>query len=159
MMDHSGHEMPMPDMPGHGDMPEMCSMNMIFNWDTKGMCVVFPWWHVKTHVGMVLTVVAVVFISAGYEYVRKLSRDIDAAFKATDCDLEPLINPDVRPSDQKKIKIYKSIFYGFQVGYSFLLMLVFMTYNAWLMAAVAIGAGVGYFIWGGESSERSMSCH
>jgi copper transporter 1 len=34
-----------------------------------------------------------------------------------------------------------------------------MTYNAWLMAAVAIGAGVGYFIWGGKSSERSMSCH
>jgi hypothetical protein len=40
----------------------------------------------------------------------------------TDCDLEPIINPDVRPSDQKKIRIYKSIFYGFQVGYSFLLM-------------------------------------
>lgn len=82
MMDHSGHEMPMPDMPGH-DMPEMCSMNMIFNWDTKGMCVVFPWWHVKTHLGMVLTVIAVVAISAGYEYVRKLSRDIDAAFKGS----------------------------------------------------------------------------
>lgn len=83
MMDHSGHDMPLPDMPGHGDMPEMCSMNMIFNWDTKGMCVVFPWWHVKTHLGMILTVVAVVFISAGYEYVRKLSRDIDAAFKGS----------------------------------------------------------------------------
>lgn len=83
-MNHAGHEMPdMPpghSMPGH-DMDEMCSMNMIFNWDTKGMCVVFPWWHVKTHVGMVITVVAVVIMSAGYEYVRKISRDIDTAFK------------------------------------------------------------------------------
>ncbi|KAG5358324.1 Copper transport protein [Yarrowia sp. B02] len=136
-MDHSHHS------------DDMCSMSMIFNWDTKGMCVVFPWWHVKTHFGMVLTFIAVIIFAAGYEWIQKLTRDVDAAFKGKG----------VRPSDQKKVRIYKSIFYGFQVGYSFLLMLVFMTYNAWLMAATAIGAGIGHYYWGGASSERSMSCH
>merc|ERR1719430_3068266 len=35
-----------------------------------------------------------------------------------------------------------------QVVLSYCLMLIFMTYNTWLCAAVALGAGAGYFAFG-----------
>lgn len=35
-----------------------------------------------------------------------------------------------------------------QITVSYLLMLVFMTYNTWLCLSVVLGAGLGYFIFG-----------
>ncbi|ODQ78326.1 hypothetical protein BABINDRAFT_162965 [Babjeviella inositovora NRRL Y-12698] len=58
------------------------------------------------------------------------------------------------------IRFKKSVVYAVQVGYSFMLMLVFMTYNGWFMLATIVGAGLGNFIWGGKEVEaRSMACH
>lgn len=36
-----------------------------------------------------------------------------------------------------------------------------MTYNGWVMLAVAAGAFVGYLIWGGSnvSATKSVACH
>jgi len=34
-----------------------------------------------------------------------------------------------------------------QVSVSYVLMLVFMTYNVWLCIAVVLGAGLGYFLF------------
>ena len=34
-----------------------------------------------------------------------------------------------------------------QIGYSYLLMLVAMTYNGWLFLAVCFGAGAGYLLF------------
>ncbi|KAA0189924.1 hypothetical protein HAZT_HAZT001144 [Hyalella azteca] len=45
---------------------------------------------------------------------------------------------------------------------SYLLMLVFMTYNAWLCLAVLLGAGVGYFVFGWRKAlvvELTEHCH
>jgi uncharacterized membrane protein SpoIIM required for sporulation len=37
--------------------------------------------------------------------------------------------------------------------------LLFMTYNGWVMLAVAVGAFVGYLAFGGSSSTKSVACH
>jgi copper transporter 1 len=37
--------------------------------------------------------------------------------------------------------------------------LLFMTYNGWVMLAVAVGAFVGYLAFGGGSSTKSVACH
>ena len=50
--------------------------------------------------------------------------------------------------------------YGAQVFYSFFIMLLFMTYNGWVMISVAVGAVLGYLVWGAETSvEKSVACH
>jgi copper transporter 1 len=54
----------------------------------------------------------------------------------------------------------KALLYGAQVFYSFFIMLLFMTYNGWVMIAVAVGAVLGYLLWGGEASAaKSVACH
>jgi hypothetical protein len=37
--------------------------------------------------------------------------------------------------------------------------LLFMTYNGWVMLAVAVGAFVGYLMFSQSSSTKSVACH
>lgn len=149
-MDHSPHS----GHGGHGGSGELskCSMNMLFTWDTTDLCVVFRWWHVRTNPGLVLTLLTIIALSAGYEYLRYRIRliDIDAQNQTT------LGNTS---NDNSGIRLRQSIGYALQVGYSYLLMLIFMSYNGWAMLSVAVGAGLGFWIWGGDRAQKSMSCH
>lgn len=138
-------------------MEDKCSMNMLFTWDWKNTCIVFKWWHVKTEIGFVLSLLAIVLLGALYEFVKawfsKWERNELATLGASNASTI---------TQEKRFKIKRGVLYGFQVIYSFWLMLVFMTYNGWYMLAVGVGAGLGNCIWGssGESSSsRSLSCH
>jgi copper transporter 1 len=65
-----------------------------------------------------------------------------------------------RLSNQQQLT--RALFYMAQVFVGFFLMLIFMTYNGYLMAATVIGAGVGFFYFGGDSlssSTKALSCH
>jgi len=66
-------------------------------------------------------------------------------------------------------RILRATIYGSTVFISFFLMLVFMTYNAYLIAAVVIGASLGHYIFGATinteailadgSQGKGMACH
>lgn len=55
----------------------------------------------------------------------------------------------------------RSTLYAILVAISFWLMLVFMTYNGYLMIAVVLGAGVGHYVFGKGrlNASRSVQCH
>jgi len=50
-----------------------------------------------------------------------------------------------------------------QVFVGFFLMLIFMTYNGYLMIATVLGAGIGFFYFGGNTlslpATKALSCH
>lgn len=54
---------------------------------------------------------------------------------------------------------YQTLLHMLQVTISFLLMLIFMTFNVWLCIAVVLGAGVGYFIFFARSENVSDHCN
>ena len=51
---------------------------MLFTWDTSNLCIVFKWWRIEGFFSLVVSLAAVVIISAGYELVRELSRRYEA---------------------------------------------------------------------------------
>ncbi|KAK2752390.1 hypothetical protein FQN55_007430 [Onygenales sp. PD_40] len=59
---------------------------------------------------------------------------------------------------RRKGKLVLGALYAIQVFYSFMIMLLFMTYNGWVMLAVAVGAFVGYILFG-SSATKAVSCH
>lgn len=61
----------------------------------------------------------------------------------------------------KKRELVRSSMYAVLVAISFWLMLVFMTYNGYLMIATVLGAGFGHFIFGNGrlSGGKSIQCH
>ena len=92
-MDHGGMD--------HGGMDHgaMCSMNvrsntlsqhpqkvyhvahicfvcpqMLFTWDTTNLCIVFRGWRITSTFTLILSLIAVAALTAGYELVRELGR-------------------------------------------------------------------------------------
>ncbi|KAL8734767.1 MAG: hypothetical protein Q9181_003052 [Wetmoreana brouardii] len=167
-MDHHDHM-------GHGgmDMPSSgpkCNMNMLFTWDTTNLCIIFPQWHIHSTFSLLMSLVGVIVLTAGYEFVREMSRRYEAS-TAEYANKLPSDDDDLRePSSllragknvgeaEKKQKMVKAAFYAVQVFYSFFIMLLFMTYNGWIMLSVAVGAFVGYLAFGNSSSTKSVACH
>lgn len=170
-MDHGGM--------GHGGMGkgDMCSMNMIFTWSTDNLCVVFRWWHIRTHTDLLLTLVAVVLLGMGYEYLKVLGARLDAKSASrypggrvplldespvnqSSSGAADVASPYTASPPADRLRLSRALLYCFQVFYSFFLMLVFMTYNGWLMLAVTFGAFLGYYTWGyRQPARRDMSCH
>lgn len=47
---------------------------MLFTWDTTNLCVVFRGWRITGTLSLILSLFAVMAITAGYEAVREASR-------------------------------------------------------------------------------------
>lgn len=60
-----------------------------------------------------------------------------------------------------KQEALRSFIYATLVAISFWLMLVFMTYNGYLMIATITGAGFGHFVFGQGKlkASRDIQCH
>ena len=91
-MDHGGMD--------HGgmDMGNKCNMNvsnavplvrkslrfmymlqMLFTWDTTNLCIIFRWWHITSTFTLLISLVAVAVLTAGYEAVREASRRYESS--------------------------------------------------------------------------------
>lgn len=71
-----------------------------------------------------------------------------------------LVGRDSKQRAERTGTIVKAALYAVQVFYSFFIMLLFMTYNGWVMLAVAVGAFVGYIAFGAKtSSSKTVACH
>ena len=47
---------------------------MLFTWDTTNLCIVFRQWRVTGAASLVFSLLAVAALTAGYEFVREMSR-------------------------------------------------------------------------------------
>ncbi|KAI4865565.1 Ctr copper transporter family protein [Hypoxylon rubiginosum] len=168
-MDHSamGHG----DM-GHGDMPmPMCSMNMLFTWNTNNLCIVFRQWHVRGTASLVFSLLAIIAICAGYEALREGIRRYESSVAAKQDSVPSEPNTEsttllgVGRSSQadaigQKAHIIRAVLYGIQNFYAFMIMLLFMTYNGFVMISVAVGAGLGFYFFGSHTKAlKETACH
>jgi len=164
-MDHS---MPMP----------RCSMNMLWNTQIVNTCIVFRSWHITSPVAFALSCAVIMGLGVLYEALRALQRNVDTRIardlaatapgairldEGTDVGAEQRKRPDTT-SIPLAPRTLRAILYGASVFLSFFLMLVFMTYNAYLILATVLGAALGHFIFHGTTDElredaRGMACH
>lgn len=144
----------------HGDMDmgdsDSCSMNMLFTWSYKNTCVVFHWWHIRSRFDLLLSILAVTFLGYLYEYLRYYIYKSQLNHAS--------LSSNTGSPEFRRNKLYQSCWYGLQVGFSFMLMLVFMTYNGWLMIAVVLGAAWGHYSWGARVKPITeevpcLACH
>jgi len=169
-------------------------MNMLFTLSTKNLCIIFRQWHVRGTFSLLLSLLAIVLLTAGYEGVRELTRRYELSgtmalkdlrppsYSAITTDSEIANNPDnpnpnslsdrvagdecssllVTARNGRSVgarKVVLASLYAVQVFYSFFIMLLFMTYNGWVMLSVAVGAFVGYMLFGGSTATKSVTCH
>ncbi|KAJ4523012.1 copper transpport protein [Exophiala dermatitidis] len=71
-----------------------------------------------------------------------------------------VVGRESKAAAERQGTIIKAALYAVQVFYSFFIMLLFMTYNGWVMLAVAVGAFIGYLTFGDNlTSTKSVACH
>ncbi|PWN32200.1 Ctr copper transporter [Meira miltonrushii] len=194
----------------HGGGAMECSMSMVWNYATDGMCVVFPSWHVKGKQSFVLTLVALFLLAAVLENLRFRIRKFDVQLISTHrltnnvmasltggganshrrkASVQHVLGQSAGKTSgigtatlgdrrgsrlydafvpslliSRRGQIHRVILYVLTLTLSMFLMLVFMTYNAWLIAAVLLGAGAGHYLFnrdmghGGLDNDKSW-CH
>ncbi|KAF2498395.1 Ctr copper transporter [Lophium mytilinum] len=130
---------------------------MLFTWDTQDLCIVFRQWHVSGTFSLLWSLLAIVLLTAGYEAVREVSRRYEA-YSNTPRRVDEATRRSVQAVERRN-KMVNAAFYALQVFYSFFIMLLFMTYNGWVMLAVAVGAFIGYMTFGNSSATKSVACH
>ncbi|KAJ5475564.1 hypothetical protein N7539_007851 [Penicillium diatomitis] len=156
-MDHGGMD--------HGDMDMgQCSMNMIFTWSSKNLCIIFRQWRITGPVSFILSLILIVLLTAGYEGVRHATRKYEARHNQRLNAIAVSTNTgggrDSRSALARRGKLVLAALYAVQVFYSFFIMLLFMTYNGMVMLAVAVGAFVGHLIFAEDApATKSIACH
>ena len=51
---------------------------MLFTWDTNNLCIIFHWWRIDGVFSLLVSLIAVAILTAGYEVVREASRRYEA---------------------------------------------------------------------------------
>lgn len=52
---------------------------MLFTWSTKDLCIVFRQWHINGPMSLLVSLLVIVLLAAGYEGVRQITRKYEAA--------------------------------------------------------------------------------
>ncbi|KAF9467468.1 Ctr copper transporter [Collybia nuda] len=174
-----------------------CSLHMLWNTQIVDTCIVFPGWHISSTTAFIFSCLAVIGLSVFYEYLRVFQKKYDVHLAKTLVSQgrgkvraagSGRSTPDIEPEESGLLsgrrslsaaatgtpvppiaRITRAIFYGATIFLSFFLMLVFMTYNAYLIASVVVGAGLGHYIFGStinvdavlsdSQSAKTMACH
>ncbi|KAH8675758.1 Ctr copper transporter family protein [Xylariales sp. PMI_506] len=144
---------------------------MLFTWDTNNLCIVFRFWHVRGLPSLLFSLALIVLIGIGYEFLRDVTRRYELSVNKR-LETAPILGDQVTettpfvPSGHtqsdasKRAHLIKSALYAVQTLYAFMMMLVFMTYNGWVMVAITIGNFLGYYIFGGASqATKETACH
>jgi len=149
----------MDDTGGGGDDDMM--MQMSFYNGIKISAVLFDWWSTETPAQYIATL-AVVFIFAMFTVwlgvsARRYSNGVTATFGRVS-ETTPLLSSGisgapatprtVSRSRRLKLKTYSAILYAFSLAGNYLLMLLVMTFNTGIFAAVILGAASAFFLFG-----------
>ncbi|GAA5932402.1 copper transporter family protein [Sporobolomyces koalae] len=203
-MDHGGHHMP--GMPSH-DMP--CSMNMVFNANPIGVCLVFERLQIRSVDQVLPYLLLVTLLSILCEYIRVSVQSFDRqlrsqyrggafqssipALPSTSAGQTPRVGlglgtpggrrVGVVPDSSEEsligrgryfgtvrlpwsIQTRRSFFYVAHVALTFYIMLLVMSYNLQIIAAILLGAFVGHFsfqrhfdLGSDEAEAKGLACH
>lgn len=145
---------------------------MYWNWDTSIPYIFFKWWTAETPLGLGLAVIIVFSLAFLYENVINLRSRYDsylmsqasemntlndnqktASNASDDCCSSLPVKDFTKSSASTSMRrqftttqsLIRSSLFAFSNFYSLFLMMIFMTYNAYLCIALVMGAGTGHF--------------
>ncbi|WOO78671.1 Copper transport protein CTR4 [Vanrija pseudolonga] len=142
----------------HGDHGGMggnaCKISMLWNWNTVDACFLSSTWHVTSKAMFGGSVVGVFFLCMAIEAVRAAARAYDrkivasrvaAAVEKGNGGPVGLVQPTLLQ------QLVRALAYGVQFTGAFLVMLLGMYYNGFILFAIFLGHTVGYFVFGRDT--------
>lgn len=179
MNHHHGMLMAMGSNSSHSMMDHMMKMYFHFGYDET---VLFEFWKVASASGLIGSMFGIFFMAALYEglkYYREYLfwktyhalqyRSVQVPVKKsvvnTDEQVVHVVGEVIHKQPPTMFSIshgYQTVLHIIQIVLSYMLMLIFMTYNIWLCVAVVLGSATGYFLFGWKKSiivDVTEHCH
>ncbi|CCX11445.1 Ctr copper transporter family-domain-containing protein [Pyronema domesticum] len=171
-MDHGGH--------GGHDMGG-CKIEMTWNWHTIDACFLSKNWRVRNKADFAGICMGVFFLVILFEIIRRFTREYDRhlirkaakhnAMTSADSTASETGGPSMMswmnptPKDVFRPTIVQQLIrcagYMVQFGLGYLIMLLAMYYNGYIIICILLGAFVGHFAagWDDFAAGRSTGCH
>ncbi|XP_076258779.1 high affinity copper uptake protein 1-like isoform X1 [Rhynchophorus ferrugineus] len=145
------------DHNSHSDSDGSSMMTMAFEF-SKSCTVLFKWWKFQTVGGLIGSMVIIFILAFAYEalkfyreYLRQRTESIrDGNRGAGEARF-------TKVTILSKSHLIQTFLQAIQVTVSYLLMLIFMTYNAWLCIATVLGLVFGYFAFGWNTISSNVN--
>ncbi|KAL1406278.1 copper transporter complex subunit Ctr4 [Vanrija albida] len=138
---------------------------MLWNWNTIDSCFLSKTWHVRTKAQFAGSCLGVFFLCAAIELVRRLGREYDRRLvRAAAARAAPAPSPasETPPKVAAALvggpgggafapnwfqQVFRSVIYGSQFTAAFLVMLLGMYYNGYILISLFLGQTIGYFLF------------
>ncbi|CEJ94911.1 hypothetical protein VHEMI10418 [[Torrubiella] hemipterigena] len=168
-MDHSSHVSHM-DM-GHGGMDMgdgSCKISMLWNWYTIDACFLSESWHVRSQGAFAASCIGVIALVMLVEFFRRLGKEYDAhllrsfqraAAVRVATDTMGLTTEGGLPSDRAAFpgqiitlratfvqQLVRALLHAVTFGIAYIVMLLAMYFNGYIIICIFIGAGLGKFV-------------
>ncbi|CRJ80159.1 Copper transport protein CTR4 like [Verticillium longisporum] len=169
----------------HSDDSDLqCQMEMIWNWNTVGSCFLAKSWYIRTEGMMVASSIGVALLAVILELSRRACKEYDSSIVAQmerSVTAAAIANPSLLPvstSGSPSVRILnlrvsplqqaiRSLMYAISFSVAYIVMLLAMSFNGYIIVAIFVGAGMGKFLtdWmvvkvavsqdGGQGMEKS----
>ncbi|WVW78667.1 hypothetical protein I302_100627 [Kwoniella bestiolae CBS 10118] len=123
-----------------------CQMSdMIWNWDVIDTCFISSGWHNTTRGAFAASCIGVTFMAVLLELLRRVARDYDRLI------LKQLSNVSIKLQNHRPRRatplqqLIRSLIHVAVFGVAYLLMLLVMSFNGYLIFSILIGTGIGKF--------------
>ncbi|SGZ56236.1 CIC11C00000005130 [Sungouiella intermedia] len=161
---------------GSSAPPHSCKISMLWNWYTIDTCFIARSWHVKSKGGFAGSCIGVFFLVMVSQWLHRFAREYDVALitkysqldnVAKEADSEasylaippqpelytvshrwlwkPLVADGVRPSTTEHL--IRGGLFTLEWGLSYMIMLLFMYYNGYIIISCILGAFFGRLIF------------
>ncbi|WRT64962.1 uncharacterized protein IL334_001903 [Kwoniella shivajii] len=121
-----------------------CQMSdMLWNWDVMNTCFLSSGWHITTRGAFAASCIGIIFIAILLELLRRVSRDYDRWILRQ---LSTVTMKNYRPRRATPLQqLIRSLLHVAVFGVAYLLMLLAMSYNGYIIFSILMGTGIGKF--------------
>ncbi|WWD18267.1 hypothetical protein CI109_102717 [Kwoniella shandongensis] len=122
-----------------------CSVSMLWNWDVVDTCFLAEGWHITSRGMFAATCIGVALLGMVLEVTRMLAKDYDTLLRKQLSVIQ--LNPRRRSRRATPLQqVIRTVLYTVSFGISYLLMLLAMYYNGYIIISIFLGVGIGHFL-------------
>ncbi|KAL7424855.1 copper transporter complex subunit Ctr4 [Cryptotrichosporon argae] len=140
-----------------------CSISMLWNWTTVGACFLSSSWHIRTRAAFGGSVVGIFLLCMAIEGVRRIGREYDrrltrqAIALASGKDARLVLTPSLgRYTVPWPQQVIRGFLYGSQFTAAFLVMLLGMYFNGFILFAIFAGQMAGYILFARDTARYDL---
>ncbi|KAK5318294.1 hypothetical protein LTR93_008340 [Exophiala xenobiotica] len=138
-----------------------CKISMLWNWTTIDACFLSSSWHITSKGMFAASCIGVIFLVVSLEFFRRISKEYDLAIlrqfqrkiaaqdsrKSPNCSTSCGIGSQLvmfRASPLQQL--IRAVLHAATFGIAYIIMLLAMYFNGYLIICIFIGAGLGKFL-------------